>query len=64
MLGNARELVTAYGSAAEAPDHFLAKGAAEGDDPFEAATRRVRVVARDTKDEKLGLRLARDLSSR
>ena len=64
MLGNARELVTAYGSAAEAPDHFLAKGAAAGDDPFEAATRRVRVVARDTKDEKLGLRLARDLSSR
>jgi serine/threonine protein kinase/formylglycine-generating enzyme required for sulfatase activity len=57
MLGNARELVTAL----EGDAPYLAKGAAVGDQPVEAAARIVRPVARGARDPRTGFRAVREL---
>jgi formylglycine-generating enzyme required for sulfatase activity len=60
LVGNAREIVSAVRAPMTA--EYLAKGAAPGDDPIEAAIRRVRPVAHDAKDPKNGFRCVREIS--
>ncbi len=61
LLGNAREIVTVLGAAVGATDRFLTKGAGAGDEPVEAAIRRVRPLPAAEKQARTGLRCVRDV---
>ncbi|MBL9088931.1 MAG: SUMF1/EgtB/PvdO family nonheme iron enzyme [Planctomycetia bacterium] len=61
LLGNAREIVTVLGAAAGATDRFLTKGGGAGDEPVEAAIRRVRPLPTGEKHARTGLRCVRDV---
>jgi formylglycine-generating enzyme required for sulfatase activity len=59
LLGNVREIVTAVRTP-PGKDEFLVKGGAAGDEPAEAGIRRVRPIAADLRDPRVGFRCARD----
>jgi formylglycine-generating enzyme required for sulfatase activity len=61
LLGNVREIVTGVRAPADAPDAFLTKGAGPGDEPSEAAIRKVRPLAKDARDPRAGFRCVREL---
>ncbi|HVG93103.1 MAG TPA: bifunctional serine/threonine-protein kinase/formylglycine-generating enzyme family protein [Planctomycetota bacterium] len=61
LFGNVREIVTGVRVAADAPDAFMTKGAGPGDDPSEAAIRKVRPIAKDAHDPRVGFRCVREL---
>jgi formylglycine-generating enzyme required for sulfatase activity len=61
LLGNAREIVTALGATEGSTDRFLTKGAGAGDEPTEAAIRRVRPLPAAEKHVRTGLRCVRDV---
>ncbi|MFO0931679.1 MAG: bifunctional serine/threonine-protein kinase/formylglycine-generating enzyme family protein [Planctomycetota bacterium] len=61
LLGNAREIVTVLGATAGSTERFLSKGAGAGDDPVEAAIRRVRPMPAGEKQARTGLRCVRDV---
>jgi serine/threonine protein kinase/formylglycine-generating enzyme required for sulfatase activity len=61
LFGNVREIVTGVRVPADAPDAFLTKGAGPGDDPTEAAIRKVRPLAKDAHDPRAGFRCVREL---
>jgi|GEM_PF-1775883 len=61
LLGNAREIVTVLGATSGSTDRFLTKGAGAGDEPVEAAIRRVRPLPAAEKQARTGLRCVRDV---
>jgi serine/threonine protein kinase len=61
LLANVREIVTGVRVPADAPDAYLTKGAGPGDEPVDAAIRRVRPIARDARDPRAGFRCVREI---
>ena len=61
MLGNVREIVTSVRASEGASDQFLSKGAGAGDEPSEAAIRKIRPLGRDVRDPRTGLRCVREI---